>query len=69
MEILPVDALVAGIYGEIIADLRTKGCPLPANDVWIAATAARAGSSVLTFDERLESVARVGSLVLAQPST
>jgi len=68
VEILPVDALVAGIYGEIIADLRARGCPLPTNDVWIAATAARAGASVLTFDERFESVARVGSLILAQPS-
>lgn len=68
VEILSVDAIVASIYGEIITDLRIRGRPLPTNDVWIAATAARAGASVLTFDKHFGSIARVGSLVLAQPS-
>ena len=40
-ETLPADTAVAHIYGEIFADLRRKGRPLPTNDVWIAATAAR----------------------------
>ena len=64
VETLLVDMAVAHIYGEIFADLRRKGRPLPTNDIWIAAIAARAGATVLTFDEHFREVARVGSLVL-----
>ena len=64
VETLPVDTAVAHIYGEIFADLRRKGRPFPTNDIWIAATAARAGATVLTFDEHFREIARVGSLVL-----
>lgn len=67
VEILSVDADVAHIYGEIFADLRSKGRPLPTNDIWIAAAAARAGATVLTFDEHFREIARVGSLILARP--
>ena len=69
VEILLVDTAVAQIYGEIFADLRSRGRPLPTNDIWIAATAARAGATVLTFDKHFESIARVGSIVLEQPTT
>lgn len=68
VEMLPVDSAVAHIYGEIFADLRSRGRPLPTNDIWIAATAARAGATVVTFDEHFRAIARVGSLVLAQPA-
>lgn len=68
VEMLPVDLAVAHIYGEIFADLRSRGRPLPTNDIWIAATAARAGATVVTFDEHFRAIARVGSLVLAQPT-
>ena len=64
VETVPVDTAVARIYGEIFAELRRKGRPLPTNDVWIAATAARAGATVLTFDEHFREIARVGSLIL-----
>ena len=64
VETLPVDTVVAHIYGEIFANLRRAGCPLPTNDVWIAATAARAGATVLTFDEHFREISRVGSLIL-----
>ena len=62
---LPVDGDVARIYGEILAELRTKGTPLPTNDMWIAATAARAGVSVVTFDEHFRSIPRVGTVLLS----
>ena len=65
VETLLVDTAVAQIYGEIFADLRSRGRPLPTNDIWIAATAARAGATVLTFDKHFESIARVGSIVLS----
>ena len=64
VEVLLVDEDVARIYGEIFADLRSKGRPLPTNDIWIAATAARAGATVLTFDEHFRAIARVGALIL-----
>ena len=67
VEELPVDGEVGRIYGEIVAALRRSGTPLPSNDVWIAATAARAGATVLTYDGHFSDVERVGSLVLDFP--
>ena len=37
--ILPCDATTARLYGEIKASLRSKGRPIPENDIWIAAVA------------------------------
>ena len=64
VDVLPITEEVARIYAEIFVDLRRRGRPLPTNDIWIAAAAARAGASVLTFDEHFQEIARVGSLVL-----
>ena len=44
--------------------MRNKGTPLPTNDIWIAATAIRAGATVLTFDAHFREIARVAVLVL-----
>ena len=49
VETLTVDRHVAGIFGEIIADLRRAGRPVPTNDIWIAATCARSGATLLTW--------------------
>ncbi len=62
---LPLDEEVARLFGEIALDLRRQGSPLPTNDVWIAAAAARHGATVLTFDPHFEAIGRVGSLVLS----
>ena len=59
-----MDENVAQIYGEIYADLRARGRPLPTNDIWTAASAVRAGATLLTFDMHFREVARVGALVL-----
>jgi predicted nucleic acid-binding protein len=64
VELLPIDDHVARIYGEIVVELRRKGTPLPTNDIWIAATAARAGATVLTYDPHFTQIGRVGSVVL-----
>lgn len=64
VEIIPVDSDVSRHYAEIVADVRKSGTPLPTNDVWIAATAARAGALVLTYDRHFESITRVGSVLL-----
>lgn len=64
VEELTVDAAVGRIYAEIVVDLRRAGKPVPTNDIWIAALAARSGSTVLTFDDHFTHVSRVGALVL-----
>ena len=62
---VPIDGDVARVYAEITAALRRAGTPLPTNDIWIAATAAATGSTVLTYDGHFREIARVGSLVLS----
>jgi tRNA(fMet)-specific endonuclease VapC len=64
VEVLPVDDDVARVYGEIVVELRRRGTPVPTNDIWIAATAARAGATVLTYDPHFAEIRRVGSVVL-----
>ena len=53
------------LYGEIVVALRRSGTPLPTNDIWIAAAAARSGATVLTYDSQFASIQRTGSVVLS----
>lgn len=64
VEVLPVDSETSRHYAEIVAELRKAGTPVPTNDIWIAATAARSGVTVLTCDDHFERIARVGSVVV-----
>ena len=64
VEELVIDTEVGRIYAEIVVDLRAAGTPLPTNDVWIAATAARSGATVLTYDDHFNAIARVGAIVI-----
>lgn len=64
VEELPVDAEVSRHYAEIVVELRRTGRPIPTNDIWIAATAARAGALVLSYDPHFEHITRVGSVIL-----
>jgi predicted nucleic acid-binding protein len=64
VEVIQFDAEVSRHYAEIVVDLRRSGTPVPTNDIWIAAAAARAGALVLTFDSHFERIKRIGSLVL-----
>ena len=66
VEVLVVDDEVSRHYADIVLDLRRAGRPIPTNDIWIAATAARAGAMVLSGDEHFTSIARVGSIMLPQ---
>ena len=61
---LPVEGEVSRHFAEIVVELRRSGAPLPSNDLWIAATAARHGALVLTYDRHFERISRVGSIVL-----
>jgi tRNA(fMet)-specific endonuclease VapC len=64
VEVLQVDSETSRHYAEIVAELRKAGTPLPTNDIWIAATAARNGATVLTCDDHFERIARVGAIVI-----
>ncbi len=45
-----LDAITARRYAEIKADLTAAGTPIPENDLWIAAAAARRGITLVTHD-------------------
>jgi len=64
VEELPVDHETARVYAEIVVAQRRTGRPLPSNDLWVAAAAARAGAPVLSFDDHFRAVARIGAIVL-----
>lgn len=64
VQVLPVDSETSRQYAEIVAELRKAGTPIPTNDIWIAATAARNGATVLTCDGNFERIGRVGSVVI-----
>lgn len=66
VEVVPVDDEAARQYGPIVAELRAAGTPLPANDIWIAACAARTSSIVLTCDAHFTRIARVGCQVMSR---
>jgi len=68
VEVLPVEEDMVGFYADIVLDLKKAGTPLPANDIWIAAVAARHGASVLTYDQHFRSIARVGATILTAPA-
>jgi len=47
---------------------RKQGAPLPTNDVWIAAAAARPGATLLAYDAHFAAIERIGVLVLEAPT-
>ncbi len=65
VEVLDVDDEAATVYAEIVVALRHAGTPLPTNDIWIAAIAAREGVPVLTYDQHFTSIARIGARILS----
>ena len=64
VEIIVADDEVARAYGRFVAELRKAGTPLPSNDVWIAACAARTSSVVLTHDAHFTRIAQIGCELL-----
>lgn len=64
VRILDIDDDAARIYSDIVLSLKRAGTPVPTNDIWIAAVAAREGASIATFDAHFHSIARVGTILL-----
>lgn len=64
VQVLEVDDEASSIYADLVVQLRRQGTPLPSNDIWIAALAAREGAPVLTYDAHFEQMRRVGVRLL-----
>jgi tRNA(fMet)-specific endonuclease VapC len=69
--VVPASAAVARQYGRVYTALRRAGTPIPANDIWIAASAIDQGASLLTFDHDFDRVAGLERIVLdgVEPGT
>lgn len=50
-EVVDVDEETASHYGEVKAQLKKKGTPIPENDVWIASLAMQHKLTLLTSDK------------------
>ncbi len=55
-------------YAETVVELRKAGTPIPTNDIWIAAVAAREGATLVIYDQRFQAISRIGSRVLNMAS-
>lgn len=54
--VLSVDEDTTERYSTIKAFLMKKGCPLPENDIWIAAIAQQHGVTLITRDEHFNAI-------------
>jgi predicted nucleic acid-binding protein len=59
IQIAALDEETAERYAAIITYLRSKGTPIPTNDLWIAATAMQYGLKLLTTDGHYRSVPQI----------
>lgn len=56
VEILPHDLETTEFYALIVKKLKTKGRPIPTNDIWIAANALKHGLALYSFDGRFQEI-------------
>jgi tRNA(fMet)-specific endonuclease VapC len=54
--VLHCDATTAAIYGELKAQLRAQGTPIPENDLWIAALAQQHALTLVSRDAHFAAV-------------
>lgn len=54
--VLSIELATAEHYGQIKNELKTKGHPLPENDVWIAAIAQQHSLTVVTRDQHFKEI-------------
>ena len=56
MKVLNIDMEISKTYGKIKSLLKSKGHPIPENDIWIAATALTANLSLVTADSDFDNI-------------
>lgn len=54
--LVPVTWTTADRYSRVYAALRSKGKPIPTNDMWIAAHALETGADLVSFDPHFQHV-------------
>ena len=59
VETIPIDEETAERYAAILKDLRSRGTPIPTNDLWIAASAMQYGLKIVTTDGHFTKVTQV----------
>lgn len=59
VKVFDIDEETSERYAVIINHLRTKGTPIPTNDLWIAASAMQYGLKVLTTDNHYLNVQQI----------
>lgn len=47
---------IADRYGALVRELKSRGTPIPTNDIWIAAAVLASGAKLLTRDRHFEMV-------------
>ena len=55
----PIDERTAEVYAQIASILKSEGRPIPANDIWIAATAQQMSVPLWSYDRHFRAVAGV----------
>jgi len=59
VEVLYADLQTTRVYGELYAELRAKGTPVPTNDLWIAALAVQYSLPLCTRDEHFTKLPQI----------
>ncbi len=54
--ILAVGRETGECFGRVKQALRVKGCPIPVNDVWLAAQCMETGAVLVTYDRHFDAV-------------
>lgn len=57
VSVAPIGEETALFYSEIFSTLRSKGKPIPTNDLWIAASTLETGSILVSRDTHFDTVA------------
>ena len=56
IRIFPITSDTANFYSQIYSSLRTKGKPIPSNDMWIAAQALENGCILCSLDKHFDEI-------------
>jgi predicted nucleic acid-binding protein len=59
VKFVTIDRNTSEHYTKIYKELRSKGKPIPTNDLWIAATAMQYGGAVFTYDSHFEQISNL----------
>jgi tRNA(fMet)-specific endonuclease VapC len=59
--VLICNSTTAGYYGEVKAELKRAGTPIPENDIWIAAIARQHRLTIVSRDHHFDRVKGLGS--------